>query len=108
MSDFFDGLKVIVLAAIAIVVLGAVSFEAYATLAPRTTAIQNTVFHNSQQYSDAQTNNLAAYAAQYAECVNPACRAAIRSIVQEQYASYPDYKLTPDLSSFLDKMRGTP
>lgn len=81
-------------------------FATWAFFAPREAQVQSNVFHQSQQYQDAQSVNLGQYRISYAECGNDACRDAIRSVVQEQYANYPEDKLTPDLRDFLDKMKG--
>lgn len=102
MKDFFGSLVGVV---IVIVVLAALGLGIYWFTAPRYMHIQNQVFHESQQYNDGMNTELEHYRESYALARTPAEKASIRSIVVEEYASYPESKLNPDLVPFLEQMR---
>jgi hypothetical protein len=105
MRDTGEALGGFLLFAVIVVALSLLGLGIYWFTAPRYTQIQNTVFHNSQQYNDGMNIELEHYRESYAICSTKSCRDAIRSIVVEEYAPYPESKLNPDLIPFLDQMR---
>lgn len=105
MKDISVGFAAFVLGALVLAGLGYASYASYAYYAPRYRAVDNAVFHNSQQYTDGMVQQLEQYQEQYAGG-NQAQKDAIRSIVREQYAVFPEDRLNPDLRNFLESMKG--
>jgi hypothetical protein len=109
MKDILGGLAGIAL--VVLLVIGAAwgSFALYATFAPKYTAVNNAVFHQSQQYTDGMAQRLEQYQMAYNQATTQAAKDAIASMVQHDFASYSaddEAELPANAQQFLEKMRG--
>jgi hypothetical protein len=86
--------------------LGYYGLQSYGFFAPRYTAIDNKVFHESQQYTDGKQGDLEQYEEDYnATGATQKQKDMIRSMVRHDFAAY-NGPLTPELQDFLTQMRG--
>jgi hypothetical protein len=84
-------------------VLSYTSFAQYSFFAPRYTAIQNQVFHESQQYNDGMVRDLENIKREY-QGATPEGRQALRATVLHRFEIYPRNRMTPDLQNFYDSL----
>jgi hypothetical protein len=104
MSDIAKGFGWLGLGLIVLFLLGLASFGSYEYFAPRYTAVDNRVYHESQQYTDGKRQRLDEFYQSY-QSADDAGKASIKSIVEHEYAEFPESKLDPYLRNFLDQMR---
>ncbi len=105
LKEVAAAISFIIAVAVLILGFGYLSFRIYSFYAPKYVGVQNKVFHQSQIYTDGAVNQLEQYQIEYAGA-SAAKRAAIRSVVQEQFASFPAGRLNPNLRHFLNSMLG--
>lgn len=75
--------------------------------APRSVAIDNKVFHESQQFNDAMMRDLDDARGIYADPnTTPEQKAAIRAALTHRFSGYDTSKLSPDQRDFLTALRG--
>lgn len=96
---------VIVLAALGIFGLAYGSYELYAFFAPKYTAVDNKVFHESQQYNDGMIRDLENIKREYQQAT-PEGKQALKATVIHRFEIYPRSKLVdyPDLLNFYDSL----
>ena len=101
----YIGLGVLALAGL-IAVSFALSFTAFAQysfFAPRYAAVQNAVFHESQQYNDGMVRDLENLKREY-QAADLNGKAALRATVIHRFEIYPRARMTPDLQNFYDSL----
>ncbi len=103
MKEF--GIGVLALIALVIVgfVLNAAGFINYSFFAPKYTAVQNKVFHESQQYNDGMLRDLENIKREY-QHATPEGKAALKATALHRFEIYPRDRLTPDLANFYDSI----
>ncbi len=84
-------------------VLNAAGFINYSFFAPKYTAVQNKVFHESQQYNDGMLRDLENIKREY-QSATPEGKAALRATAIHRFEIYPRERLTPDLQNFYDSL----
>jgi hypothetical protein len=80
--------------------LGLVS---YSFFAPRVTAVDNKVFHESQQYNDGMLRDLENLKLAYLQAT-PEQKAALKGTIIHRFEIYPRDRMTPDLQNFYDSV----
>jgi hypothetical protein len=103
MKEF--GIGVLALLGIVVVffVLSAVGFVNYSFFAPKYTAVQNKVFHESQQYNDGMLRDLENIKREY-QSATPEGKAALKATAIHRFEIYPRDRLPPDLQNFYDSL----
>lgn len=95
-------LGIVVIASIA--ALSYISYKGYEFYAPRYTAVDNKVFHESQAYNDSMIRDLENLQMEYNKAdVNG--KLALRAIILHRFSIYPEEKLPYDLQQFYNKLR---
>lgn len=93
-----------------IAVIWALAFNGLAMkswFAPRSVAIDNRVFHESQQFNDGMARDLDDARQAYVDPnATPESKAAIRATIIHRFAGYDASKLAPDQQTFLITLRG--
>lgn len=84
-------------------VLNFTAFANYSFFAPRYTAVQNKVFHESQQYNDGMVRDLENIKREY-QHASPEGKAALKATALHRFEIYPRERLAPDLQSFYDSL----
>jgi hypothetical protein len=94
----------------ALIVVFAVSFfmsftgyAQYSFFAPRYTAVDSKVFHESQQYNDGMVRDLENLKREY-QHADPAGKDALKATVLHRFEIYPRDRMTPDLQNFYDQL----
>ena len=84
--------------------IGLLSFSMYAFFTPRYAAVDNAVFHESQQYNDGMIRDLEELQLEYinADAVK---KQSIRAIVLHRFSVYPVEKMPPNLRSFYENIK---
>jgi len=86
---------------------GGLGIATKATFAPASVAIDNRVFHESQQYNDGMSRDLDELRMAYVDAHATAeAKAAIRATILHRFASYDSARLPADQRSFLSQIRG--
>ncbi len=96
-------LALIVLGVVGVFALGWLSYEGYAYFAPRYTAVDNKVFHESQQYNDGMLRDLENLKREY-QTADANGKAALKATVIHRFEIYPRDRMTPDLLNFYDSL----
>lgn len=78
-------------------------FANYSFFAPKYTAVQNKVFHESQQYNDGMLRDLENIKREY-QHATPEGKQALRATALHRFEIYPRDRLTPDLQNFYDSL----
>ena len=79
------------------------SYFSYSFFAPRYTAVDNKVFHESQQYNDGMLRDLENIKREY-QSATPEGKAALKATALHRFEIYPRDRLTPDLLNFYDSL----
>jgi hypothetical protein len=103
-------MKYIGIAVLALITLVALGFGLnyagywqYSFFAPRMTAVDNKVFHESQQYNDGMLRDLENIKREY-QSATPEGKQALRATALHRFEIYPRERLTPDLQNFYDSL----
>jgi hypothetical protein len=83
--------------------LNGVGLLNYSIFAPAQTAIDNKVFHQSQQFNDGMVRDLENLRLMYLQA-EPEQRAALKGTILHRFAGYPRDRMTPELLSFYDSL----
>lgn len=75
----------------------------YSFFAPRYTAVDNKVFHESQQYNDGMIRDLEEIKREY-QRGTPEARDALRATAIHRFEIYPRDRMPPDLQNFYDSL----
>lgn len=81
----------------------ALGFWQYSFYAPKYTAVQNQVFHESQQYNDGMLRDLENIKREY-QAADANGKAALKATAIHRFEIYPRNRLTPDLQNFYDSL----
>ena len=73
--------------------------------APKSVAIDNTVFHESQQYNDGMVRDLENLQIEYINA-DADHKQALRAIVLHRFSVYPEDRMPPNLRNFYEQLRG--
>lgn len=76
----------------------------FAFFAPKYAGVQNQIFHHSPEYTHGMIQQLEQARAQYILARTPAQKAAMRSVIVDEFEAYRGH-LPPDLKQFYRKMR---
>ena len=88
-------------------ILGAFGVFTKALFAPASVAIDNAVFHESQQFNDGMARDLDNMRASYLDPATTAeAKTAIRATIAHRFAGYDARRLPGDLQLFLRQVRG--
>ena len=79
-------------------------FEMYRFFAPRYTAVDNQVFHESQQYNDGMIRDLENWKLQYINGDTDK-KNSIRAIVLHRFSVYPVDRMPFDLRNFYEQLQ---
>lgn len=88
---------------ILIFALNLFGFGNYAFFAPKYTAVDNKVFHESQQYNDGMVRDLENIKREY-QHATPEGKDALRATVIHRFEIYPRDRMPPDLLNFYDSL----
>lgn len=80
-------------------------YESYKFFAPRFTAVDNAVFHESAQYNDGMIRDFENLELQYKQTKDENERAALKATILHRFSIYPIEKLPPSLLSFYENLR---
>lgn len=78
-------------------------FGNYAFFAPKYTAVDNKVFHESQQYNDGMVRDLENIKREY-QHATPEGKDALRATALHRFEIYPRDRMPPDLQNFYDSL----
>ena len=81
----------------------ALGFWQYSVFAPKYAAMQNQVFHNSQQYNDGMIRDLENIKREY-QSADANGKAALKATAIHRFEIYPRDRMTPDLQAFYDSL----
>jgi hypothetical protein len=99
------GVGVVVVAVfVSIFALAFGSYELYAYFAPKYRAVDNRIFHESEQYNEGMLRDLAELQRQYVTA-DPAGKAALRPIIRHRFEVYPESKMPADLRDFYQTIK---
>ena len=88
-----------------LILVSAVSFETYRYFAPKYAEVDNSVFHESSQYTDGMIRDLENLQIQY-ESASSDQKAALRSVVIHRFSIFPQEKLPLNLRIFYNQLKG--
>jgi hypothetical protein len=80
------------------------SYEMYKFFAPKYRAVDNQVYHESEQYNEGMIRDLEELQMQYVQA-NDTQKAALKSIILHRFEVYPTDKLPPNLFAFYNDLR---
>jgi hypothetical protein len=94
-----------ILAAVLVFGFGMTYYEygVWSFFAPKVVAVQNRVFHESQQYNDGMIRDLENLRMEYLKAT-PEQKDALRATILHRFAGYDEDRLTPQLRSFYDSL----
>ena len=98
------GVGVVVLSGVLIFGTAFGSYEMYKFFAPRYTAVDNQVFHESQQYNDGMIRDLENWKLQYINGDTDK-KNSIRAIVLHRFSVYPVDRMPFDLRNFYEQLQ---
>ena len=85
-------------------VAGFWNFAMFSYFAPKVVAVQNQVFHESQQYNDGMLANLSDLMLEYKRAKNQEERDALAAVIHQQYGRYPQDRMPPNLRDFYNSL----
>ena len=88
---------------VVVFILNLAGFAQYSFFAPKYTAVQNQVFHESQAYNDGMLRDLENIKREYQQA-SPQGKQALRATALHRFEIYPRERLTPDLLNFYDSL----
>ena len=108
MKDFFEALFS-TLAGIVVFILfiagcSYLGWASYDYFAPKYTATNNKVFHESQQYNDGMIRDLENLQMEY-ETADVDHKQALRAIILHRFSIYPEEKMPANLRNFYNQLR---
>jgi len=103
-KDSVLGLLALVGVFLLVTVLAFYDFGMYSFFAPRVTAVQNQVFHESQQYNDGMLANLSDLMLAYHRAKTQDEKDSIAAVVHQQFGRYPKDRMPPDLRNFYESL----
>ena len=83
--------------------LGGLNLATHAVFSPANTAIDNKVFHQSQQYNDGMIRDLENLRMAYLQA-DDSGKAALKGTIIHRFSIYPRSSMTPELQSFYDNI----
>ncbi len=83
--------------------LNGVGLLNYGFFAPKYTAVDNKVFHESQQYNDGMIRDLQNLRMEYLKAT-PEQKAALKGTIIQRFSVYPRDRMPPELQSFYDSL----
>lgn len=108
MKEFFVGLVVFVGVVLMVMFLSTIGgfyqFAMFSYFAPKVTAVQNQVFHESQQYNDGMASDLGDLMLQYKGAKTQEQKDAIRAVILQRYGRYDKSRLPSDLQEFYNSL----
>jgi hypothetical protein len=104
MKDALGILLAVIIGAAAIFGISYGGYELYAYFAPRYTAVDNKVFHESQQYNDGMIRDLENLKLEYVNA-DKDHKDVIRAVVLHRFSVYPEDKMPPDLRNFYEQLQ---
>ena len=84
--------------------IGLLSYGMYAYFAPKYVAVDNQVFHESQQYNDGMIRDLENLQLEYINA-DAAKKDSIRAITLHRFSVYPQEKMPPNLRNFYNDLK---
>lgn len=105
-EDWWIFPRVVLMVGIVVVAISAGEFVWRVIMLPANVALGNRVFHESQQYTDGMANDLAQFRMDYAQATTEGAKDVIRATIRQRFGAYPADKLSPELATFLQQMRG--
>lgn len=107
MKAVFGVIGTIVALVLLVFVMEYAGLANFAFFAPRYQNAERKVFENSQSYVEGKRQDLSCYRLQYMRDTTAVDRAAIRSVVNEQFANFNEEYLKdqPELLEFLRQMK---
>lgn len=97
-------IRALMFALIVVAALSTAGYGLYAEFTPRYTAVDNKTFHESAQFNDGMIQQLSTLEIQYVQAPDDQ-KLALRALMLQQFAAYPEDKLPPDLRNFYDKLK---
>ena len=85
--------------------LAYMNYAGYAFFAPKYTAVDNKVFHESQQYNDGMQRDLENLRMQYLTG-DASTKAVLRPTIIHRFSIYDKSRLSPDLAEFYSQVEG--
>jgi len=104
-KDFFAWMAVLFVILIFVGVLNGFGLGMKALFAPASVAIDNKVFHESQQYNDSMAHDLDDLRLSYLSAT-PEGKAVIRATILHRFGGFDASHLAPDQQLFLTQIRG--
>lgn len=82
---------------------GGLDLASYSFFAPKIAAVDNKVFHESQQYNDGMVRDLENLRLAYLQA-DIAGKQALKGTIVHRFSVYPRDKMPPELQSFYDSV----
>jgi hypothetical protein len=98
------GIGGVVLAGLAVFALSLGGYGMYKFFAPRYTAVDNEVYHNSQQYNDGMVRDLSELQLDYVNA-DEAHKELLRGVILDRFATYDVERLPPRLRNFYNQLQ---
>jgi hypothetical protein len=92
--------------ALLVAYLNGLGLATKAVVAPASTAIDNRVFHESQQYNDGMARTADEMHRDYVRASTDAERQIVAATALHQFAAYDLNRLPPDSAAFIRSIRG--
>ncbi len=80
------------------------AYYGYSYFRPKYVAVDNKVFHESQQYNDGMVRDLENLRMAYLRG-SPEQKDALRATILHRFAVYPQERMTPELQLFYNQLR---
>lgn len=104
MKEILSGIAMIVATIAILVGLSYIGYKSYELYKPRYVAVDNKVFHKSQQYNDGMLRDLENLQMEYIKAdVNG--KNALRAIILHRFSVYPQDKMSYELKTFYTTLR---
>ena len=104
MKELFGGIVGLVLLILLGFVLSLAGYESYKFFAPRYTAVDNQVFHESQLYNDGMVRDLENLQMAYLDA-DQEHKDALRAITLHRFSVYPEDKMPANLRNFYEQLK---
>lgn len=79
-------------------------YESYKFFAPKYRAVDNQVYHESEQYNEGMVRDLENLQLEYINAT-PEGKQSLRAIVLHRFSVYPEDRLPPNLRNFYNDLR---
>lgn len=103
-KDMMTAVGAVIFGIAVLVVISLLGYESYKFFAPRYTAVDNQVFHESQQYNDGMIRDLENIQMEYMKADTEG-RQGLKAIALHRFSVYPEDRLPPNLRNFYDQLR---